>query len=292
MAKKKNKKRKTRGSTQIRSHGNQTQVSPPKVRLKSLFKVFDEIINGCNKSLIGTPNPLSPIVRFDAAVLLRGLNTLRSIRILLEQAHWELASAGARQLFELLVNMEHLNSRPDREEASLRYSKFGLMQMTRQQQQQLEYALKTGRTVNQTRKKTIDRLLKENFPEFLGKDGRWVSSWSGKNTRQLAEGSTRDIRTDQYELLFSAWSEQTHASPGALLGNIFSLAGSKAIEEIVADDDREIIEVAGVSISLFFELWWALPNVVPLDSQTAAGWMEKFADEARKRGAPIPSQGT
>jgi hypothetical protein len=287
VAKNKRRKRKSKRKP-AQSRPGQTRVQPPKLRMKPIFKVFDDISIDCNDVMMRTPDPASPAVRFDAAMLMRGINTLRSIRILLEGAHWELASAGARQLFELLVNMEHLGSRPDREEGSKRYAKFGLMQSARRQQEQLEYAERTGREIDQVRKQTIDELLERAFADLKDKKGNWVSSWSGKNIRQLAEESERPIRIEQYRLLFSGWSEQTHASPGALISGIFGPVGEDAMNQIVADDYREVIEVAGVSITLFFELWWTLPKVAVLDKEIAAGWLERFAQEARKHGAPIP----
>lgn len=283
MGKKRRKKRARPKGKPVQRPG----LRAPKDRLKPLFTLFSDVSKAGNEALSETTEPENPAVRFDAGILTRGLNTLASIRILLEQAHWELASAGTRQLFELLVNMEYLNSQEDWEEASLRYAKFGLLQLARQQEMEMEYAAKTGRPVDEKRKKTIQELLASpSFAEFRGKNGHWVHSWSGKNVRQLAEASERPIRTDQYKQLFSAWSEQTHASPGAILANIMPRQGEDVIGEIMASDDREVIQVAGMALTLFFELWWQLSNVVALDHGKAAAWMERFAEEAQKHGAP------
>lgn len=191
-------------------------------------------------------------------------------------------------MFELLVNMEYLASQPAREAASLRYAKFGLMQAARQQLGQLEYTERTGREINLKRKRRIEEMLAKSFPDLKNSSGGWVPSWSGKNVRQLAEASPFDLRADQYQMLFSAWSEQAHASPGALLDGIFLRVGDEAKDQIAADEDREVIEIAGISITMFLQLWWALPDVPALDKGLAAGWLEDFSEEARRHGAPLP----
>lgn len=58
-----------------------------------------------------------PLVRFDRGILLRAVNALKAARLLLEAVHWEFAAAPARQLFDLVVNIEHLNTQGDRERA-------------------------------------------------------------------------------------------------------------------------------------------------------------------------------
>jgi Family of unknown function (DUF5677) len=281
------KKQKKRRREQPRDP-RQIKMTPPKQRMKPIFQIFDEISMHCNGALLGVEDAADPGFRFDAAVLMRGINTLRSIRVLLENSFWELASAGARQLFELLVNMEYLASQSDREAASLRYAKFGLMQAASQQLGQLEYTERTGRGVNLKRKEQIEEMLDLSFPDLKSSSGGWVPSWSGKNVRQLAEASPFHLRDDQYQLLFSAWSEQAHATPGALLDGIFLRVGVEAKNQIATDEDREVIEVAGISITIFLQLWWVLPDVPALDKSLAAGWLKDFSQEARRHGAPLP----
>ena len=64
---------------------------------------------------------------FDAGMLSRGSNALKSVRLLCEQAHWEFAAGVVRQLFELVLNMEYLGTLPDRDAAIFRYAKYGLL---------------------------------------------------------------------------------------------------------------------------------------------------------------------
>jgi hypothetical protein len=274
-----------------RKRGDEARTSgrlqAPKKRLKSLFRVFDDISAHTDHILRELPAPVEHLTMFDAGVLMRALNTLKSIRILLEQAHWELASAGARQLFELLVNIEYLTRMPDRDEAGRRYVAFGILQLARQQLAEMEYAERTGRTIDGDRKAGIEAMLDNAFAEFRTKDGGWAKSWSGRPVRQLAEASSKPLRAEQYQLLFGPWSEQVHASPGALIDGILGPIGLTA-ERIIKDDDRQIVEVASISITFFIEIWTELPNILPLPAEVATDWMGKIVAAAREQGAAIP----
>lgn len=288
MAKRRRGKRKRKTQPKKQGHpGNPQRLQAPKARMKPLFKIFDEVFSHTDRLLSELPDKGDRLVLFDAGILTRALNTLKSIKILLEPAHWELASAGARQLFELLVNMEYLASQSDREEASRRYAAFGVMQLARQRLNELEYAESTGRTIDARYKRKVEEFLDNTFREFRTKDGGWAPSWSGRPTRQLAEASSKPLREEQYRLLFVSWSEQTHASPGAVVDNILGPIGRTA-QQVIASDDREIVEVASISIGFLIEIWFELPNITPLDPAIAAQWMGRIAEIAREQGAAIP----
>jgi hypothetical protein len=267
--------------------GTQTTVPPPKARMKPLFKVFDLIIRTCQDTLFKT-DVQNPLARFDAGIVLRGLNTLRSIRLLLEQAHWELASAGARQLFELLVNVEYISRQDDREDACRQFVRFGLLQTARRRLLEMEYAEETDRAVDQSRKATIERFIDSAFEEFRDKMGGFVSSWNRKNARALAEESKSPLRAKQYEMLFTEWSEETHGAPAALLPNIFGPTNEWIIEEIVAGDDREIIEIAFTSITLFLQLWVALSFAPAPDRELLEATFAKLSEFAKSQGIGLP----
>jgi hypothetical protein len=259
---------------------NVISVKPPKVRLKGVFRIYEDIASTATESILATESPSDPAARFDINVLERGLNAIKSVRLLLEQAHWEIASAPTRQLFELLINMEHLSSLPDRDVAMRRYTKFGLLQMLRRKLLEFDYATKTGRDLDMVQRAKIEMILDEQFAEFRTDKGRWRTSWCGKNARDLAEESKRSIRIDQYLGLFSSWSEQMHASPGALVANLNLDLSPEFVKRIITDDDREIIEVAAMAITLFVELWWQLPNVAPLPKSTASEWLAQISSES------------
>lgn len=262
----------------------------PRERLGDLFRLLKEIAVAGEDVLVGTPEAIQPQVRFDLSILMRAINTLKGIRILLEDSHWELASAGARQLFELLVNVEYIASKPDREKATLSYAKFGLLQMVLHELKSIEYDAKTGREVDNARRAKIQGFLDQGFKEFSKPKDRWAQSWSGKNTWQLAKHSKRPLRQDQYRLLFSPWSEQTHASPGAIIPNLFDRLGTEGTDGAILKEDRQLVELASMAVSLTVELWWTLPNVAPLDSPKAASWFEQLRSIAESVGAPPPSE--
>jgi hypothetical protein len=122
-----------------------------------------------------------------------------------------------------------------------------------------------------------------------GKAPRWQSSWTNKNTRELAALSTNRLRLDQYTLLFSRWSEEVHASPGALLEGLMPPSAGRGATAIVESDDREIIEMAAMAVTLFIELWELLPALPVADRSQQATWMRTLMDEAFARGAPRPT---
>jgi Family of unknown function (DUF5677) len=230
------------------------------------------------------------LAMFDAGVLLRASNALKAVRLLCEQAHWEFAAAILRQLFELVVNVEYIAAQHDRGAAIFRYSKYGLLQATRRQHLTLLYNQKTGREIEVQRLAILEQMLEQTFPEFRRVNDQgtvhWLRSWSGHTARYLAEQSSHRLRADQYDLLFSEWSEQAHGTPAALMENMFPREAPT--EQIIALDDAEIIQTVTMAITLFFELWMLLPHVPQVDPHQRLAWTNAMIAEARKHGAPIP----
>jgi hypothetical protein len=273
---------------------NLHRVTAPKARLKGLFKVMGDVTASADKALLSTRDVESQLGRFDVGIFVRAINAVKSVRLLLEQAHWEFAAAAVRQLFELVVNMEYLAGQPDREEATFRYAKYGLLQMVRHEHQTATYNLKTGRPVDAERLATLQSLLAHSFPEFRKKDkpdgsANWATSWCDRTTRALVESSTDGLRKDQYQLLFSTWSEQTHASPGALLDNFFSTGNEGWMEDAIASDDARIGEIGTMAVILFLQLWKLLPKGPTLDAAQAEQWISTLAAYGQQYGVPTPT---
>jgi hypothetical protein len=262
--------------------------------MKPLFALLVDVPVAAEQAVFAAPLPGDQAQRrlmmFDAAMLIRGTNALKAVRLLCEQAHWEFAAGIVRQLFELVINMEQLAEQPDREAAIFRYAKFGLYQRVEHQYLNLLYDQKTGREIDSQRLATLAQMLEQTFPEFRRVDDkgklRVAPSWSGHSARHLAERSKHRLRADQYELMFSAWSEQTHAAPAALIDNIFS--SERSVADVVASDDARIAETVTMAITLFVELWALLPNVPQADSAQRRGWTSRMLKEARRHGAPSP----
>ncbi|HEY3336198.1 MAG TPA: DUF5677 domain-containing protein, partial [Candidatus Limnocylindrales bacterium] len=203
---------------------------------------------------------------------------------------WEFAVSAVRQVFELLVNAEHIAAQPDRAAATLRYTKFGLMQMARRELANIEYDEKTGRPVDDERKAFVRELLESGFDEFRTKKKNgevwWSESWADKTLKQMVDQSSRENRRDQYRLLFSAWSDQTHASPSVLLHTIFP--GLETTEDVIARDEVRIAETVSSAVTHFIDLWLALPAMPPPDPEAMQGWFERLLADAKKYGAPSP----
>jgi Family of unknown function (DUF5677) len=267
-------------------------VPSPKARLKNLFSTMSAATAHGDRALTQTPANGDELVRFDAEVLMRGVNAVKSAQLLLENAHWEFAAGPVRQLFELLVNVEYIVAQPDREKAVLRYAKFGLLQMVRSQLAALRYDEATGRTVDQNRVVTLERMLEHTFPEFrrITKTGTvtWNASWSGKNIKALSSDSSNRLRVAQYEQLFVLLSEQLHAAPAALMGGIFPSGGSDDVADIVADDDRHVVETGSMAVTLFIELWLTLPTVPAPDGHAMLQWTAALIRQTQAMGAQLP----
>jgi hypothetical protein len=268
------------------------RVKAPKARLRQLFELVGEVTGSAERLLLETENAQDNVVQLDVAVLLRGVNALKSIRLLAENGHWEFASSAVRQLFELVVNLEYLGAQPDRDAAAFRYAKFGLFQLVLNQYEAALYDQKTGRPVDEEHLAYLKGLLDNSFEEFRLEDRRGrkrrAPNWSGKSVWQLAELSTHPLRKDQYRLLFSTWSEQTHASPRALIDGFSRPAGETWLEDAVASDDIRISETVSIAVIFVFELWSLLPHVPPLDIDQSGEWRARLLAHARSLGAPAP----
>jgi Family of unknown function (DUF5677) len=274
---------------------NVQRVRPPKTRLKALLEVLSDVAVTAERVIFATPVPDAEAPKrlfiFDAAVLVRACNALKSVRLLCEQAHWEFAAGIVRQLFELVLNIEHLAGQPDRHEAIFRYAKYGLMQEVEHQRLALLYDQRTGRPIDEQRLASLTQMLEQTFPEFRRIDGEGKlhrrPSWSGHTARYLAEASSHRLREDQYHLLFAAWSEQVHGAPAAVIENMF--AHDVPVDEVVAKDDARIAETVTMAITLFLELWMLLPHVPQVDARQRLEWTTAVIEQARKYGAPAPA---
>uniref|UniRef100_A0AAU2VL42 DUF5677 domain-containing protein n=1 Tax=Streptomyces sp. NBC_00008 TaxID=2903610 RepID=A0AAU2VL42_9ACTN len=246
--------------------------------LKPLHELLQEVTATSDRLILSTPDAPDRLVRFDTEILVRGINSVKSVNLLLEGGHWEHASGIIRQLFELLVNMEYLGKQPDRLEATLLYCRFGLLQLVREQHRHCTYSRDTGRLVDQEHLAFLEKLLDEAFDDFQGAptaDGsvRWVGSWSRKTARALADLSDDTMRPHQYDHLFTSWSEQAHAAPRSLIDNVFRDAGEGWVSEVMESDTRKVIEAANLTVAMFVALWGELPHAVPLPPEKALVWM-------------------
>lgn len=258
------------------------QVKDPSKQLRLLLVVLDEVCASTRR--IMTEAGVAPIgyASFDRAVLVRGLNILEAVRALSPGLHWEAASSSARQLFELILNMEALAALPDREEGSLRFGMYALLQKARMRLTEFDYNRSVGRPVNEAKAAETSAFLKnpglDVFKERVKADGTviWAKSWTGKQPWDLAKDSPNSHRTDQYNQLFVAWSEETHAAPVALMGAMMRTGGPSWAEDYLENELREMAQILLMVIHQYLELWTLLVNVPKPDHAAWQDWFKRM----------------
>jgi hypothetical protein len=240
-----------------------------------LLQLQSEIIDRARTASL-QHNPQLELGRFDRAVFERGISILHAVQVLVTAGHWETANAPVRQLFELLVNMEYLNTFQDRELAAIRFVQFGSLQEARANLAELEIAQSRGRQIPLAQlvqaKSALDNPDYAQFKSFdkTGKE-KWAQSWSGKNIRELCATSANELRLINYRTLFSTWSEQAHGAPGALVRGIISSVFPD--RPYLHDEEAETEAVTAMSIVQFLELWKLLPQAPILDESVHSGWL-------------------
>lgn len=265
-------------------------LGPQRERLKSFFNLVFSIGAAADDSLRKATKPEQDrdarLFIFDACVFTRAVNALKSVRVLCEEGQWEFAAGAVRQLFELILNVEHLKTLPDRDQGNARFAKYGLMQQIERERGSLLYAQKTGRDVDKDRLQQAEEHLASAFPEFrsVSSKGRLDRKpyWSGHSVRALAKESNHPLRLDQYDLLFVPYSEQAHGAPSVLVSAMFPR--SVKPEEVFAEDSIRIGETLIMAINLFLELWDLLEHVPPPPVRQRAVWVRATESESKKFG--------
>lgn len=269
---------------------------PPRIRMADLFEVLDDLIDTSETSISASKGSDVPGEKFEYDILARGMLGLKSARLLLEAGFWEYATPIARQLFELLVNIEHVNSFGDHAMAVRRYNNFAILQYFLSEIRRIDYEESKGSSAGVEFRTSIAGMV-DRFDEFRAQskpDGtpRWRSSWSGKNTRTLAELSPNPARISQYELLFSAWSEQAHGSPSVFFGALWQALDDEEYYHpfFLRGTDHKIAQTLGMSIILFTQLWAELPILSKVSPKEFDSWTTPVEEFMRRRmvGAPLP----
>ncbi|MFE1781379.1 DUF5677 domain-containing protein [Streptomyces sp. NPDC059506] len=271
-----------------------------------IFEMAGEVISAAGLAAEPAAESADHLVHFDAHVLKRGIKGLEAARLLIGAGYWEYATSVARQLFELLVNMEYLGSFADRKKACRIHSGFGLFQFFLAESRRIEFEIGRGRPAGSSWETSVKDFLDNHCADFRltpRPDGsaRWRTSWSGKTTRALAEASPDPMRVSQYELLFSTWSEQTHATPGVFVTDLFVRYEDEIIDEALAEVDgvppevlraitgvgRREVQTLSMTNLLFLQLWQQLPNVRQPSSDEFSRWQATIKRHAATKGLPI-----
>lgn len=259
-----------------------------------LLQLLDDLIEDARTVSLST-NPDTELGRFDRGVFERGIGVIHAARVLVATGHWETATSPVRQLYEIVLNMEHLNTYLDRELAAIRFIRFGSLQEARATLANLEYDGALGVTNRFRRIAEIRKALKGDiYTEFRAKPRRdgtpqWIQNWCGKNIAEPSRESTNRLHRSNYGLLFSAWSEQTHGSPAALLPRIMDSIYPDRIDP-KRDESHSETQIILMSIVLFRELWTLLPGIAPQDPETSqeqAVHMNVLMEADKAHGPPF-----
>jgi hypothetical protein len=267
-----------------------------KERLVASFSIIDDIVAAAHEAALDIRYSSDEAleVDFEMKVFERAINGLKAVRLLCENGHWEFGVSAVRLLFELVLNLEEVDRAPKRVVAIQRYIEFAMLQGVRQTLAQQEYDKKSGRSGSEERltegRALLDAPMFRKFRVPRRKDTWvWADSWSGKTIRKLAEDSPSPLRQDQYRLLYSAWSEQTHGAPSAIL--LSSIRGPQTARAVMDGDDVRISEAVGSAVTHFLEVWLLMKTIPPPTLEQLEGWFKRMLDEAYRFGATAKPSG-
>lgn len=281
-----------RRGTRPKQSGQVRREKPPKARIKPLLDVVTAVASAAEAEILNLRSPESAdravSIRFDVALLNRGTNAAKACRLLCAEGFWEQAASAARQLFELVLTAEYVARQTERMATIQQYVQFGLLRRIQGRLAELAYEEETGRAVDTDLAKQLEDLAAHRFERFRTSKGKWWTSWNDMPPRKLSGASPNRLRSRQYELLYSAWSEQTHASPSAVLDSMFLTEDD--FDALIASDDVRAAELIGTAVTLLIELWHSLPEIPGPDPVEVAAWQETLLQwAARYGGTPAPT---
>ncbi len=196
------------------------EIKPASERYPECFEITANVISTLVKwiEVEGVPAPRTALGFVKIASVMRSYNIYKSINLLLGTDHWEEAAIIARSLFELLLNLEEvLRDTAAAEKRAKRYLRFNKLQEHLHVISSVEYDLQTGRC-SKKRASLLGKakkLAESIFGEF--RDGKrpsgWDRSWCRKSVFKLAEASENAMRTHQYKIIYSYFSDLCHSGP-------------------------------------------------------------------------------
>lgn len=254
------------------------QADESKYHLRSYFVVLDSAIQAGTATLSTAQGQISDGEVARLVLLDRAVTILQAGRLLLEDAHWETASGVARQMFELLVNVEHLAGQPDTEAALAKYKSFGVMALARRERRALAYATEQGFADGDGRGQELDKLLQcADFDQFRDKNGKLLDNWARRDVAAMAAMSPDALRKSQYEYYYRSWSEHAHASPSSLIAAIIAQPDDGAVDGIRESVYRETRQLIVMLISMFSDLVLVLGQPRLVNEIEIASWRDGLA---------------
>lgn len=206
------------------------------------------------------PKDALGILRFSAAI--RAWNLFKAVVPVLERDFWEDALILIRSLFELLLNIEHVESSGDGKDALARkIFRFQQLQEYQQIVALYEYNVHSGRLPpNDPNIAKLTNMARGLFKEFIEseKSGkiRWAHWWCGKNVAELARTSPNPLRTWQYKVLYAYTSAFVHPTPVSMLSTFQwkeEAVDWEAFKKDHLKNEAESLELA-VSLLVMFTL--------------------------------------
>ena len=167
------------------------RITSPAKRLRPLFRISRDMTDAGDFAVAKAgPAIVGTQAQFERAIFMRGVNTLKAARLVSESGHWEVASACARQLYELVLNMEAIDRAPDRERASVTFVAVGLLQQLLFQKAESEYERDTGRDYRVERLAQVQEILDSPmFEEFRSRGAVREESVGRPRGRRRVPGS-------------------------------------------------------------------------------------------------------
>lgn len=264
-----------------------------KQRNPVVFAVLDDAVRAAFEAL-KTSNIESDFEQFQLSIFNRAINGARSIRCLLKEGHWEGSAGIARQLLEITLNLEYIFVKSvDPESSALKFMRYGLLQQALQLRTRHQYSEKLGLQPADINGVADNATLAADFAEFVQKhnsDGsiRWFNSWCRKSVRQMAKESPNPARMDQYDLLYSMWSEQVHGSPGALMATALLKGEPEWAGKLLHEENKKIAEIVGNTVNILCEIWIILPLMRPaFDKEKGDLWLKRVNES---QIGPWPTQ--
>lgn len=248
--------------------------------LPAEFGALDLVIDDSSRALkrlrSGSPSEVTRL-----AVGQRMLTMLQGARLLLEEGHWELAAGVARQIFEILVNVENLLNRADVEAAWESYREFGEAQLLQAALRKLKYAIAAGYDDASDEARSLTAALGDaRFEEFRHAKGHIRDSWTGRSVEKLAASSQVPWRADQYRYYYRTWSEQAHGSPSSLISTVTPRTASTGLNVELASFAREARQLITMLVGLSADLGSALGILGPSRETTVRGWRDQLTRTA------------
>jgi hypothetical protein len=193
-------------------------------RYPEYFDIIDGVINKLHNWVhLETMHALTNALGFvKTATIIRAFNTYISIKLLLRNDHWEDAAIISRSLFELLLNLEEvLKDKTTSEKQAKKYLRYNKLQESLHIISNVEYEIATGRCPKERELllKDLKQSMDTFFQEFCNKKrvNGWENSWCGKSVYKLALSSANSMRTHQYNIIYSYFSDLSHGSPYAAM---------------------------------------------------------------------------